>query len=323
MTALADDPIFHDPNAAREWLEALLWPDGAICPHCGLVGAAYRLRGKKQRAGLWKCKGCEEQFTVTVGTIFESSHVPLHKWVLAFQLMVASKKGMSAHQLHRMLGVTYKTAWFMEHRIRHALDDSPYAVKIGGANKVVEIDETYIGGKEGNKHKWKRTPGRQGGVGKSPVVALVEREGTIHSEHVANVDSKTLKPIIEKNIEKASYLMTDESPVYPPITEDFAGHGTVNHSAEEYVRAYFWHINTAEGYFAILKRGIYGTYHHVSEAHLHRYLAEFDFRYNQRITLGINDDQRMAKATKGVVGKRLTYRRTRRPEETEEPEIPF
>jgi transposase-like protein len=211
----------------------------------------------------------------------------------------------------------------MEHRIRHALGDSPYAVKIGGANKVVEIDETYIRGKEGNKHKWKRTPGRQGGVGKSPVVALVEREGTIHSEHVANVDSKTLKPIIENNIEKASYLMTDESPVYPPITEDFAGHGAVNHSAEEYVRAYFWHTNTAEGYFAILKRGIYGTYHHVSEAHLHRYLAEFDFRYNQRITLGINDDQRMAKATKGVVGKRLTYRRTSRPEEAEEPEIPF
>jgi len=322
-SSIADNPIFHNPVAAREWLEKQLWPDGPVCPHCGLVGAAYKLSGKKQRPGLYRCKGCEEQFTVTVGTIFEGSHIPLNKWVLAFQLMVSSKKGMSAHQLHRMLGVTYKTAWFLAHRIRHALDNSPYAVKLGGENKVVEIDETYVGGKEGNKHKSKRTAGRQGGAGKAAVLALVERDGSVRSEHVANVSSNTLKPVLNKHIDKrASYLMTDESPVYPPIAGEFSGHGRVNHSAEEYVRAVFWHTNTAENYFSILKRGIIGVYHHVSEAHLHRYLAKFDFRYNQRISLGISDSERMVNATKRVTGKRLTYRRARGAEETEA-DIPF
>jgi transposase-like protein len=320
--SIADNPIFHDAEKAREWLEALLWPEGPVCPHCGLVGCAYTLRGKKQRAGLYRCKGCDEQFTVTVGTVFESSHIPLNKWILAFQLMVASKKGVSAHQLHRMLGLTYKSAWFMAMRIREALTDSPLAAKLGGVNKVVEIDETYVGGKEANKHKYKRTPGRQGGAGKAPVLALVEREGKVRSQHVATVNAKTLKPILAQQISKHSYIMTDDSAVYPPITEDFAGHGSVNHSAEEYVRAYFWHTNTAENYFSILKRGINGVYHHVSEGHLHRYLTEFDFRYNQRISLGVNDDQRMAKAAKGVVGKRLTYRRTRGRKEADET-IPF
>jgi len=320
--SIADNPIFYDAEKAREWLEALLWPEGPVCPHCGLIGAAYKLNGKKQRAGLYKCKGCEEQFTVTVGTVFERSHIPLNKWVLALQLFVASKKGMSAHQLHRMLGVTYKTAWFMAMRIREALIDSPFATMLGGENKVVEIDETYVGGKEANKHKSKRTPGRQGGSGKAPVLALVERDGFVRSQHVANVNSKTLRPILQANIDKHSYVMTDESVVYPPITKEFSGHGRVNHSAEEYVRAAFWHTNTAENYFSILKRGIVGVYHHVSETHLHRYLGEFDFRYNQRVALGVNDDQRMAKAAKGIVGKRLTYRRTDRTEETEA-EIPF
>lgn len=321
--SLADNPIFYSAEAAREWLEKMLWPEGSICPHCGLIGCAYKMRNKSQRPGVYKCKGCEEQFTVTVGTIFERSHIPLNKWVLAFHLMVASKKGMSAHQLHRMLGITYKSAWFMAHRIREALTESPFALKLGGQNKVVEVDETYVGGKEANKHKSRRrTDGARGPIDKAPVLALVERDGSVRSEHVANVNAATLKPILQKNIDKASYVMTDESPVYPPIAGEFSGHGRVNHSAEEYVRAQFWHTNTAENYFSILKRGIIGTYHHVSEAHLHRYLAEFDFRYNERVALGVNDDQRMAKAAKGAIGKRLTYQRTRRAEETEA-EIPF
>jgi transposase-like protein len=318
----ADNPIFHDAEAARAWLEALLWPDGPVCPHCGLIGAAYPLHGKKQRAGLYECKGCAEQFTVTVGTVCERSHIPLHKWVLALHLIMSSKKGISAHQMHRMLGITYKSAWFMMHRIREALATG-FAAKLGGSNKVVEIDETYVGGKEGNKHKWKRTPGSQGGANKVPVLALVEREGHVRSQHVANVNGKTLGPILHDNIDRATHLMTDDAMVYPPLAKGFAGHSSVNHSAEEYVRlAGFAHTNTVENYFSILKRGIIGTYHHVSEAHLHRYLAEFDYRYNERAALGINDAERATKAAKGIVGKRLTYRRASRAEKIDD-EIPF
>jgi transposase-like protein len=311
---VSNNPVFQNETAAREFLESLLWPDGPVCPHCGLIGCSNALHGKAHRPGVYKCKGCEKQFTVTVGTVFERSHIPLNKWVLALQLMCASKKGMSAHQLHRMLGVTYKTAWFMAHRIREALADSPFAAKLGGENKVVEADETYVGGKAANRKN--HIPP------KTPVLSLVERDGFVRSRRVANVNARTLGPILHANIDKHSYLMTDDSLVYPPIAAAFSGHGRVNHSAEEYVRAHFWHTNTVENYFSILKRGITGTYHHVSEAHLHRYLGEFDFRYNQRIALGVNDDQRMAKAAKGIVGKRLTYRRIGRTEETEE-EIPF
>jgi len=318
---IADNPVFQDETAAREFLESLLWPDGPSCPHCGLIGCSNQLHGKAHRAGVYKCKGCEKQYTVTVGTVFERSHIPLNKWLLILHLMVCSKKGVSAHQIHRMLGLTYKSAWFACHRIREAM--RPLSAELlGGENKVVEVDETYIGGKEANKHKSRRTSGQQGGKGKEVAVALVERDGSVRSMHVPAVDSKTLRPALRAQIDKRSYLMTDDATVYLPIGKDYSGHGTVNHSIEEYVRGEFWHTNTVENYFSILKRGITGTYHHVSQQHLKRYLGEFDFRYNQRIALGVNDDERMVEAAKGIAGKRLTYRRTRGAEKAED-DIPF
>ena len=308
------DPIFHNEEAARAHFEATRWPDGPYCPHCGETEKVYRLKGGSQRAGLLQCDACNGAFTVTVGTVMERSHVPLHKWAFAFRMMTASKKGISAHQLHRSIGVTYKTAWFMCHRIREAMRDLMPELggpPLGGANKVVEVDETYVGGKARN---------RKGHVPpKEPVLALVERGGRVRSRHVPNVNGQTLRDVMEQQIDRATYIMTDEAPVYPGIARDFGGHGTVNHSIEEYVRASFWHTNTAEGYFSILKRGIVGTYHHVSAGHLHRYLAEFDFRYNERAAQGIDDTQRATKAIEGASGKRLTYRQAGR----RSPSVPF
>jgi transposase-like protein len=307
MTDLTD-PIFNDEEAARKHFEALRWPDGPLCPHCGSVNNATELRGNSTRPGVWKCKRCQKPFTATIGTAYERSHIPLCKWLLATHLMCASKKGISAHQLWRMLGFgSYRTAWFMAHRIREGMRDPIPSGGLGGANKVVEIDETYVGGKDANKHAWRRE-GARGAKGKAPVISLVERDGSVRSFHVANVTSRTLRPIIAEAVNKASYLMTDDSVVYPPIARYFAGHGSVNHSAEEYVRAGFWHTNTVENYFSILKRGIVGVYHHVSEAHLYRYAAEFDFRYNRRSGLGVSDTERAADAVRGIAGKRLTYR---------------
>lgn len=304
-------PEFHDADKAREWLETELWPDGPVCSHCGAVNQATQLHGKAHRPGVYQCNACREQFTVTVGTLYESSKIPLNKWLAATHLLMASKKGMSALQISRMLDLPYKTAWFMCHRIRESLRDTmPESGPLGGKNKVVEADETYIGGKETNKHKAKRQRGQQGGKGKEPVLSLVERGGKVRSRHVPSVSSKTLRDAIVTQTDRASYLMTDEAAQYVKIGKEFAGHGSVNHSAEEYVRAYFWHTNTVEGYFSILKRGIMGTYHHVSAEHLHRYLAEFDYRYNERASQGVDDAARMAKSVQGIVGKRLTYRRT-------------
>ena len=308
MTDLTN-PIFNDEEAARKHFEALRWPDGPVCPHCGSINNATELKGNSTRPGVYKCKPCQKPFSAMIGTSYERSHIPLHKWLLATHLMCASKKGISAHQLWRMLGFgSYRTAWFMAHRIREGMRDPIPEGGLGGANKVVEIDETYVGGKEANKHAWKREAGRQGGKGKAPILSLVERDGSVRSFHVANVTARTLRPIIASAVNKASYLMTDDALVYSAVTKDFAGHGTVNHSAEEYVRAGFWHTNTVENYFSILKRGIVGTYHHVSETHLYRYAAEFDFRYNRRSGLGVSDTERAAAAVRGIAGKRLTYR---------------
>ncbi len=293
------DPIFTDANAAREHLEALHWPNGPVCPHCGCADKITKLAGKSTRPGVHKCNNCAKPFTVTIGTIFEDSKIPLNKWLLAFRLMSSSKKGMSAHQMGRSLGITYKSAWFMCHRIREAMTPTNPA-PLGGPNKVVEADETYVGGKA--KNRAFRTP-----RAKQAVVALVERDGHVRSFHVANVTAKQLRPLIVTNVVRTSYLMTDESPVYTRVGREFNGHGKVNHSASEYVTTGgFKHSNTVENFFSIFKRGVIGTYHHMSEAHLARYTAEFDFRYNNR---KVNDAERADVALLGAAGKRLTYRR--------------
>jgi hypothetical protein len=240
---------------------------------------------------------------VTVGTIFERSHVPLNKWFQAAHLMASSKKGFSAHQLHRTLKVTYKTAWFMEHRLREAMRELSPAGQLGGDGKTVEIDETYIGGKDKNKHRNKRR--HMGGMDKEIAFALVERGGMVRSRHIANVSAKTLRPILQEQIDHASRVMSDEGGAH--VAREFSRHESVNHSIGEYVRGDA-HTNTIEGYFSILKRGIYGVYHHVSQQHLKRYLAEFDFRYNERATLGVEDEARADKLISGIVGKRLMYR---------------
>ena len=297
-------PHFHDEAAAFAYVETKLWPNGPVCPHCGTLGKAGRLLGKSARPGLWKCYACRKQFTVRVGTIFESSHVPMRIWLQAFYLMASSKKGIASRQLQRTFGGSMKTAWFLGHRIREAMKELGFEPSgpLGGVNKVVEIDETYVGGKARNR-KNIIPP-------KEAVLALVEREGRVRSFHVPNVTAETLRPIIVSHVDKATALMTDESPVYPNIAATFASHGTVNHSAEEYVRAYFWHTNTVENYFSIFKRGIFGCYFHVSATHLHRYAAEFDFRHNNREGLGVDDIERADRAIKGAKGKRLTYQTT-------------
>ena len=267
------NPIFHDADKAREWLEARVWKDGRTCPHCGVADQSTLMKGKSHRPGLYQCNACREPFTVTVGTLYERSKVPLNKWLMVTHLLMASKKGMSALQISRMIGLSYKTTWFLCHRIRESLRDTPDA-KLGGRNKVVEADESYVGGKAKNRAFKEPAP-------KKAVVSLVERDGHVRSFHVANVTGEMVRPIIAKHVEAATNLMTDEAPLYGKVGKTMNSHKTVNHSANEYARlGGYIHINTAENFFSILKRGIIGSYHHVSEAHLHRYLGEFDFRYN-------------------------------------------
>jgi transposase-like protein len=293
-----NNATFQDEAKAREWLEAQLWPDGPVCGHCGTLNEATAL---STRPGWYQCNACRKRFSVTVGTLFERSHIPLNKWLMAAFLICASKKGMSTHQLHRMLGVSYKSTWFMMHRIREAMREGNFP-PLGGEGKFVEADETFTGGKAKNRAYREPPP-------KEAVMALVERGGKVHSYHVPEVTAVTLKPIIVDAIAKDSHFRTDESGVYWTIGEGFASHRTVIHSINEYVRGDA-HTNTVEGYFSILKRGIYGVYHHVAQTHLKRYLGEFDFRYNYRTALGFTDRERATIALKGIVGKRLTYRRT-------------
>lgn len=309
MTDLTN-PIYQDEEAARKHFEASRWPHGPVCPHCGSVNNATELHGKTTRPGLYKCKDCEKPFTAMIGTLFERSHIPLHKWLLAVHLMTASKKGMSAHQLWRMLGFgSYRTAWFMAHRIRESFRElfPEESGPLGGEGKTVEIDEAYIGGLEKNKHRNKRKHAGGGAKGKEAVFALVERGGSVRTHHVPIVNAKTLRPILKAQLAEGGTLMSDEAEHSKVLGQEYGKHETVRHSTGEYVRGDA-HTNTVEGYFSILKRGIIGTYHHVSPKHLKRYLAEFDFRYNERMALGVNDTERATKALKGVVGKRLTYR---------------
>jgi transposase-like protein len=296
------NPIFTDEDKAREHLEALRWPDGAFCPHCGSVNV-HRLEGKSHRPGLFQCNGCAQAFTVMVGSVMERSHIPLRKWVLAFYLMNSSKKGISAHQLHRMLSVTYKTAWFLAHRVREAMKPSNPS-PLGGEGKIVEADETAVGGKSKNR-AFRKKP-----IKKQIVVSLVERGGGARSFHVGEGKRgrvRDLRPFMVTNASRKSRLMTDQDKNFVRIGEEFASHDAVDHHRAEYVRDDVY-TNTVEGFFSIFKRGVVGVYHHVSDAHLNRYLAEFDFRYSNRAKLGVNDGERAARAIKGAQGKRLTYR---------------
>ncbi len=305
-------PRFHSAEAAVEYLERLRWANGRACPHCGVCDSAerehYRIKRKGSKRKLWRCYSCRKQFTVTVGTIFEDSHIPLHKWLLAFYLLCSSKKGMSALQLQRMLKVSYKTAWFVCHRIRWAMAEPAFVEKLSG---VVEADETYIGGKGRNKRLSQRKKTKVGrGGDKAPVMVVVERGGRAKSSHVANVTAASLKGVIREHVDRGARMMTDAFPSYKGLTHEFATHEVINHELLEYVRGDV-HTNTAESYFAILKRGVNGVYHHVSEAHLHRYLSEFDFRYNNREANGVDDAERTRRAIKGSAGKRLMYRDSR------------
>jgi len=317
MDAALLQPHFQDHDKAREYLESKRWPDGPVCPHCGIIGEAVRLEAMEgakthARKGLLNCRACRKQFSVTVGTIFEDSHIALNKWLAAFHLLCASKKGMSAHQLHRMLGITYKSAWFMAHRIRYAMTQEPLSSKLTG---VVEIDETYIGGKF-RTGSFAIKPGERAKdrpsnrANKAPVVSVLQRGGRVQSIHMERVTAENLKPVIEKMVDESAHLMTDTATVLK-----FAGktrkHSQVNHSAKEYVRnegGVKITTNAVEGYFGNLKRGINGVYHHVGKQHLHRYLSEFDFRYNSR---EVTDAERAKLALKQVDGKRLMLRDSR------------
>lgn len=301
-----NNPIYRDETEARTFLEGIRWAKGAYCPNCGGMDKVKKLGGAAAAKGLWHCGDCRKKFSVTVGTVFERSHIPLTKWLAAFHLMCSSKKGISAHQGHRLLDVTYKTAWFMWHRIREAmkrggLDAVP---PMGGAGAEIEADETFFGRKPGT------TPHRGVPEHKLAIFSLVERGGEVRSFHIDRATAGNIKPIIDQHVNKASTLNTDEAKRYVGIGREFDRHEAVNHRQDEYVRGTAY-TNTIEGYFSIFKKGMKGVYQHCDERHLHRYLAEFDFRYSNRASRGVDDNARTREALRGVSGKRLTYNQAR------------
>lgn len=303
--SVLSDLHFHNEEAAYAWVEAHVWPDGPVCAHCGENKRIGKMQGKSTRAGLYKCYACRKPFNVKIGTIFEASHVPMRIWLQAFHLLASSKKGISANQLHRTLKLSLKSAWFVGHRIREAMRAGSFSSPLGGAggSGVVEADETFIGTKKG-------VPKQRAYHHKNAVLSLVERNGEVRSFHVDKANAANILPVVRENLAKEAHLMTDEAGHYRKLGDaDMAEHDFVKHKASEYVRGDV-HVNTVEGYFSIFKRGMKGVYQHCDERHLHRYLAEFDFRYNSRVALGVDDEQRAAKMIKGVSGKRLTYKAT-------------
>jgi transposase-like protein len=308
MTAVFQNPIFQDETKAREALEAVLWPEGPVCRHCGNSDPEKiaKMEGKSHRPGLYYCNECSGQFTVTVGTVFERSKVPLTKWWMAAHMINSSKNGVSAHEIHRTIGVTYKTAWFMMHRLREAMKDltpSP----MGGQGQSIQADETYYGNSKRAKSY------RKGHRHKRSVVALVEPKGRARVFHVKRATSETVRELLVTNVHRSSELQTDESPLYTKVGKEFAAHKTVEHGVNQrgfYVGKDGQTTNAVENFFGNFKRGMKGTYRFCNEKHLQRYLTEFEFRHNNRSGLGVNDGERMALAMKGIEGKRLTYRPT-------------
>ena len=314
MASVLSAPHFHDEAAAFKYLEKRVWPEGPVCPHCGGMDRISKMEGKSTPMGSYKCYQCRSKFTVKVGTVFESSHVKLNIWLQAVALLTSSKKGISANQLHRILGVTLKTAWFMGHRIREAMRTGDLTPM--GGNGIVEMDETYYGptahdhvspSRKGRPYTKK---GKGGPRNKRAIISLVERGGVVRSFHVENADKATVNIIVTKNIAKEARVHTDESRLYTDVKGHAVSHESVKHTAGEYARGDV-HTNSVEGFFSIFKRGMKGIYQHCAEKHLHRYLAEYDFRYNARIALGVNDLARADMALVGISGKRLTYRTAR------------
>jgi len=308
--SILSQPHFHNEEAAYAFVEARIWPQGPVCPHCACVERIGKMGGKSTRIGAYKCYNCRKPFTVKVGTIFESSHIAMHLWLQAIFLIACSKKGISSNQLHRTLGITLKSAWFMSHRIREAMRDNGGDI-FGQGGATVEVDETFIG-----RDFDKKPRGEKKGRGyehKNKVLSLVDRStGQARSMVIENLQAKTILPILQANIDREARIMTDEAGQYKQVGQHFADHGFTRHGQGEYVSKVdrTVHTNTIEGFFSIFKRGMKGIYQHCGHNHLNRYLAEFDFRYNNRVALGINDIERAEKLLRGVVGKRLTYQTT-------------